>query len=674
MTEGEHGGHRWTGRLRFAIPVVLFVLFALYVWLVVGPRLIDYQQGPVFLTTGAFLVHTVDRPGGVAEYVSVFLTQFCRVPLIGALIITLVSAAVCVATRFVLVAVTDRGVHPAVTCLPAVFLLMLHGRYDYHLTTSLALLMALFAAGGMLRLSWRAAGARLAAFVVVSAALYAAAGGAVVVYGLICGIAALRRREVVLGVLCAVLAGTLPTCFAAWSYPIGLRDAHEPLLPYAFSRASRPAIVPMLLEREQGLHKGPDVQWVTQLALLALFPAAVALVGLRWRPRWLSRLLMKRPRAPATWGAIGCGMFVLIGAALAFWSLDRVERTRLTIGRCARDKDWQGVLDGAAELPVKLYDALVMHDVNRALFHTGKLPHAMFTYPQKRVVPGHETWMTEGLFLYSARVRIMHQTYPKTAAMLEEMGHANLADKCTRVAMEVFGEDPDFLQRLARLHVARGQLHLARVALHRLEKNLLYGPRARDLLEQLNETPPMSGNAELRQLKTMLPNRDYGFKGVDLLADYESMMRQLLEARPTNRMAFEYLMADHLIQRRTHKVVEDLPMLERFDVYRGKLLPRHYAEALLVFRTSDRYRKMKYSRLHVTAAQYNRRIDPAVREQFAQFQKAAVTWAKASEDDKPAVEEEIRKTFGKTYWFYQVFGYSVVRPRLSTVDAVTGAS
>jgi len=143
--------------------LVLFGLFAYYVRYAVRPHLLYYQHCPVFLTGVDYIKDFLNLPAGPVEYATLFLDQFTFYPWAASVVIAVVTALICLCTRGVVVAACGERVHPAVWCLPAVLLLMLHGQYDYKFITSVSLLVALASAAAWVKLPLGAVDAATAA-------------------------------------------------------------------------------------------------------------------------------------------------------------------------------------------------------------------------------------------------------------------------------------------------------------------------------------------------------------------------------------------------------------------------------------------------------------------------------------------------------------------------------
>ncbi len=142
---------RLLGRVsRFRVDTGLFfLLFYLYVWLVVDPRLIHHSLGILtsyfgfcFSSEWPFLQERLARPGGLVEYGAGFLSQLYRVAWGGALIVTAAAWSTCLFMDL-LAGLAGQARGMVVRYAPAAVLLVLYGNYSHPLSTILSLLAGL---------------------------------------------------------------------------------------------------------------------------------------------------------------------------------------------------------------------------------------------------------------------------------------------------------------------------------------------------------------------------------------------------------------------------------------------------------------------------------------------------------------------------------------------------
>ena len=630
MTPSQQRPPRGSAFVRAGAVVILPAAFYLYVWLCVEPRLLYHQQNPIFVATSRFFRESLNHPGGLLEYVSAFLMQGYSYPWAGAALITLIAGLICLATHGVLSRTAGRRVHPLVSLVPLVLLAMLHGRYRHTLFTSLAILTALLSAYLYIRMALRGALPRLGVFLVLSAVLYYAVGGMMVLHAVLCGVFELvRARRPVLGVLCLAGAAVVPLGFAVFSFDVVAVRAVLPLVP-----------------TREGVLASPKTLFSAPVALHGLlvlfFPAAAALVGLRRRAPGETL-----PRA-----LTAAALFLVASVFMVWLTFDDDVKRQLQVDYFAEHDQWERVLERARGLPPRLYDVYVMHDVNLALYHTGRLLDDMFSYPQGGV-PGLQLTVAEKTPI----------GYWKFTRFCLEMGRVNIAQHWGHYLMELSGERPEVLKLLARTNILKGRRRAADTFLGALAKHPLHRTWAEDYRRRLDGDPLMSADNGLQHIRTVMVDRQYGYGGGRVFT-YEALLTQPLQTAPSNRMAFEYLMAYYLLARRPEEVIDRTGRLGDFGY---TVLPRHWEEAAAVTMNANRGRNVN---LH------GHRISDGTQRRLGEFTQDLVRYRRARPGDEgPALETLVTK-WGDSYFFYGAFGYSEPRRgwRLRKPDAVTGAT
>ncbi len=142
-------------------------------------------------------------------------------------------------------------------------------------------------------------------------------------------------------------------------------------------------------------------------------------------------------------------------------------------------------------------------------------------------------------------------------------------------ALEQFGERPYTLKRLVYINVIKGEPEAARRFLALLEVSMLHRQWTVDCCWQLDADPTLSGVDVVASRRELMVVRDFAGK-----LDLETMIGQLLERNPRNRMAFKYLIAHYLLTRQLDKMAANL---HRFNDFDNAHLPRHCEEALVIY-------------------------------------------------------------------------------------------
>lgn len=613
---------------RFRLPSSLpfFALFFLYFALEIDPRLI-YQGGgiidnfPTFYKGWDFFRSFLNHPGGPLEYVSAFAAQFLYYRWVGAAVVTVQAWALCLCIDLIL-ARLELTRWRAIRFVPGLLLLAVYSQYAFHFHETMAFLAALAATGLYLRFRPEQPVGAIAFFLVISLALYATAGGAFLLFVLLCVITEiLFRRALLIGAAQILIGAALPYVLGVILYKQWIHDAYFELLPLSWKITQYVAAQLML----------PAVY-----ALYAFLPAVLIVTG-------LGRLLPLRRDSGVTdnrslstrildsFGDSHLGLnlqtLVVIAAATAVILLWRDTRLRMLyqVDYYVHQKMWSKVLDIGRRRP---YHYLICHAVDRALYHTGKLGDELFAYPQD----------PSSLLLTGRDMRWWK------AETCMDLGLINEAENAGMVFLEALGPRPQLLEHLAVVNMVKGNAAVARLFLNNLVDVPFWGPTARDYLARLEADPTLSGDEEIQRLRARQLQSDF-IRPADSLPI-------LLAENPKNRMAYEYYMARLLLGTRGGANPRNLTLFaQAFDelhAQNASRTPKHYEEALLLYRVLNK--------LPLDAS--GQPFAPETRERLAKVVGAVKKYGKDKDSLRHALEAEV----GDSYFYYFFVGDSRVDP------------
>jgi hypothetical protein len=431
-------------------------------------------------------------------------------------------------------------------------LLGLYARYQHASTSVMALALALVLMWLWVSLPRAGPGVRFALLAAFCGVVFAMAAGSLLLFALLVALVERCRRgsgwlswvALPLALLVACLAGRLLFGFAA-SESLGA------LWPASFNSS-------LINQRADGwlmalylVLPAALMVWAAGRAFAARRSAATrtatSTASASAAPGWRRRV---RAAGQGPWLAAG-----LLAAGILVPGLARDSRlkTLLAVDYHAWHREWPQVLAAAGEHPTQLY---VLCSVIQATYHTGSL---MRTLPVVR---------TPGDLLLADQGQTGHW---KKSDLMFDLGYANMALHHLIEAVEICGERPLLLQRIALLNLALGNTATARVYFQALTRVPFYGSWARERLAALVTDPHLSGDEEVRRLRALMPRTD----SVALLSVDESLL-MLLHANRQNRMAFEYLMTHCLLARNLAVFIRNLPRVADFP---GLEIPPLWEEA-----------------------------------------------------------------------------------------------
>ena len=635
---------------------IFFALFYLYIWLVVEPRFLYAGGGvitnfPVFFKGWEFFRHFLSYPGGLVEYLSAFLSQFFYYSWTGALVVTLQAWLLCLCTGYFFKAINTPRLR-WVRFVPPILLLAVYAQYAYHFVTIAALLVALICVSLYIKLSSKTESPTspslakgpagklfdLALFLVLSVILYALVAGAYFFFAALSVIYELLfKRRWQMALLYLLLAGAVPYVQGVLFFGASIIDAYTDSLPLSWkilSWATRREMVEIVYALYLLLPLT-----ASGLGLLRIFGQKSPLLKKHNKGR-ASRDLKKRlPGKPpnlvaailSTYTAspiLRCliesvALFAIAGAVAFFFHNDE-QKTLSAIHHYACRRMWPQVLHTARRNPNSNF---VVNAVNRALYHTGRLAYDMFSYPQH-----------PDALLLTAEDRVLAYWHKFDTQI--DLGLMNMAEKNLVECMEVYGEHPTILKRLALINMVKANYGSAKVYLAALSKTLFHTGWAKNYQARLQSDPNLSNDAYIQHLRSVCLKNDHG----SLFYAKQNALSTLLQNNSKNRMAFEYLMAWFMLTKQLDKFTENI---KRFDDLGYSEIPRLYEEAILIYVYGTK--KPVYLG--------DRQPTPEARRQIEDFSQTFNRYRR----NKPAAFSELADVYGDSYFFYHLYGFSGVK-------------
>ena len=591
---------------------LFFIAFYFILLIKVRPELIYQFQEPVFYFNQRFFADLLKFPGGLTVYFSRFLSQLYFFPWLGALTVTVITLLFSLCLKSLIRFIVPGWKGGPFVLYPAMALLILHSHYEYQLNNTLGLLIALGASLLYIRLTGLPTLLRMPVLVVLSIALYIAAGAPLLLFLALAALHEFGKGRRPAGIL-TVVCFAIPFLFAKTVFLVTIKNA------YSYN---------LILS---GNH--PLLQAVL-MALAAFFPltALILMVSGRKAQDILNPIHMKHRGIQQLFHTV---LFSALTGLLLILTFHENLRKSLLIDRYVRYQMWDKVIEATADRNEN-FDLRTMFHINRALYHTGQLLSQMFAYQQ--------VWGAEGLLLPDAQGYV----YPlQNSDLFLNLHHLNEAEHWAHESMSLRGETPWTLERLAIVNLAKGEYSAAHVFASKLSQSPLFRKKGLALRQLADHPEKIALNETIRGLQNskLYPQKDFIYYTYLPAVTFE----RILANRSDNLMAFEYLMAYFMLTGRLNDFMQELPRARTFGYDK---LPRHFEEAVLLYlglggeRDQELLKGFKIS---------NRTI-----QRFRHFQKIL----SEHKGNQAAALNELRKQHGDTYWYYALY----VQPKESQND------
>jgi hypothetical protein len=525
--------------LLFAVAVALF-------WAFPYRCALSYQeQYQLFLFTPSYFTERISVPGGLADYVAEFITQFYYIYALGTILLALVFFCL---QRLTWVLMRRSGVSPSwylLSFIPAVALWALMGNENVLLSFAIALL-------GMEELmlhyiivrehsrGWTTPAVYLLIAIPVG---YWLVGPVVIGLSLILmsnsqiqsNVSATNiksaqtqspaeekvHRKPLVTPLGWMLLSVLYFVAIVWLCGRFLQYPYYKLFG-GINYFRYPGVIPVM-------------QWVVA-ALFALLPLVAS-----YLPRLEGKKAMRAEIAQLV-------VIVLAAVPLLRFSFDRATYELIDYDYLVRTHQWQRIIEKAGKHPAS--SPMSVSCVNLALAMQGQLCDRLFEFYQNGA---------EGLF--PTFTRDMTSPLP-TAEVFYQLGMINDAERYTFEAQEAipnYRKSGRLTRRIAQCEIINGNYGVAAKYLRMLESSLFYRQWAKSQERFLYNSAAVNADPEYGRLRDIrIKRHDYLFSDQEM----DQMLGLLLvdNKKYDNRMAYEYLIAYELLQRDLGRFMRYYPL------------------------------------------------------------------------------------------------------------------
>ncbi|MCY1722939.1 DUF6057 family protein [Prolixibacteraceae bacterium Z1-6] len=568
---------------------VVFVFFAfLY------PFHLNYQeQYQLFLYTSDYFLDFFGKPGGIANYLGTFVTQFYFYSKIGALIIAFILTFLQRVIYSASQKLEAKSFWIPITFVPSLLYWNLFCDENYLAGGMIAMLLLAASINGYIRINstkWRIVSALF-----LIPVLYWGIGGAFLFFTLFTIANELIKNEIdkkqvlVFSAAITVLSLILPLIAKAifLQYPMGKFWVGVNYFRY-------PVNVPL------------------SVGIVALLIFFIPL---------LLYFFSKKISIPKTHYILFVQLVIIGVGGFSFIrnSADFSKEEVMAYDFHTRMRKWDRIIALADKSNPT--SPLSVTCLNLALAKQDLLSNQMFSYYQNG---------TAGLIPDFIR----DFTIPMMAG--EVYYHLGLVNTAQRFAFEAMEALPDYqksartIKRLAETNIINGDYEVAKKYLNILKKTLYYRSWAKHTLEQIKDESLISEHIEWGWLRKVRIDKDFLFSE----AEKENMLGLLFTHNPENQMAFDYLMAICLLNKDLQHFVNFYPLSKSLDY---KVIPKTYQEALIYIwelTNNDPTKKISYP------------VSDEATKRLHNYKRIYSTTRDA---------KSLNKDFGDTYWYYLHF-------------------
>ena len=483
----------WKALLSCLFAVAVFLFF----YLGQTHVLIYHEWTQMFQFTDAYFLDRIVVPGGLARYLGEFLSQFFRTPWLGAVIMSLLVAAV----QWLGWAVARRDgageVVFALSFVPALVLLYFLGDADVQVSYPVAMVAAL-ASCLLFRPSWKSALAMMP-FVVVFYLLFGTTVYIIVLYEVM--------ALIVTGIRTNQLAKTLIVAVLLAAFAVAVVWVSTFYTPYPFARIFK------------GIPYYSFSNIVPPLQIHTMWITAVVLAVMTLLPRWKVNAIIV---------ALIAVVIVAIGMKMSAAKYDSDINYLIKYDSLVYTEQWDTILK--MDDTVNRSSTMSVACCDLALALRGQLADNLFNYPQMG---------PEGLFIFMQSDNL---SLNLLGEIFLNMGMVNEAQRFYYDSQESqynTNKCSRLMKRLTEIEIINGQYDVARKYLNQLATTLYYRDWANEQLLLLGNEDAVNNHPFYGRLRSLRPKEDYIFQPNSKFYT----IKDLYDYNPENYVAEQYLKA-----------------------------------------------------------------------------------------------------------------------------------
>lgn len=547
----------------------------------------------MFLFTTDYWSVLMSRPGGLADYLATFFTQFYYFSWLGALILACMLSILQLQINAIANKLRHNFLFFPLTFIPSILFWILLCDENFLLSGLISTILTLFAI--QLYTLLKNPIVRIFISLLILPILYWLLGGVFWLFGALCFVfewgyfKQFSRKQCIITVLglFLVIVATPLVAKSYLQYPLSR-------LWWGISYNRYPIVSPYPLL----------IIWLS----IIFIPLVFKLFPLKLKGTWVIIFISSQ-----------LILLIFFGTKLIRSSADWNKEEIMEYDYCVRTQDWNKIISMANHKDPNA--PLSVTCLNLALCKSGTMGDCMFRYFQNGPEGLLPTFQRDFTLPF-----IVGEVY-------YQLGFINTSMRYAFEAMEAI---PDYkkssraIKRIAEVNLLNGENRVAVKYLHLLQHTLFYSKWATETLDCVGNDKKINQNPEWASLRRYRLSKDFLFSE----QEKDQMLGLLFTHCTSNRMAYEYLMAYTLLTKDLNHFVEYFPLGKSLGY---KEIPAHYQEALL----------FAWANKNPNSDQIPWPINPVIKQNLSRYAELY--------SSKENTETQIYNGFSQTYWYYYYF-------------------
>ncbi len=584
-----------TNIANFINKYLLFLLFFLsvfgYFFWFENYILFFQENQSLFLFSDQYFHNFLIKPGGIIEFLGKFITQFYKNELIGSILLaTFFTTLLCSFTRLFRSSNLSSSLNQLLSLIPTCLLLLMQTHYYHFMDVNLGFLSVILIFLLSVYLSKRNVDfivlILLPLFYYLTGAFAWIFAGTYIVYSILQFFGDKKFKY-----LYSILLFPISALIVFISEKLIFLQPYNLLISFPL----------------------PTINDSKYLILLYTFSGYIVLLPLIWKLKFTNKTVKPVFIQIAS-------VFVMLFAGYALYVNYNIQTSRvLKNEKYVFEQKWNEVIRFNEKNSSE--NLIGQYFYNVALSETDQLCDKLFYGRQdfktgSLILPWGNDHMSIGSYFYYA------------------IGLINEAQRWAYEDMVVNGQRPENLKMLVKTNLVDGNYRIARKYIDILKKTTYYKDWAISYEKMVEDTTLIINNPELKEKRQSMPQGDFFIH----VTSAQNNIPLLIESNPSNKKAFEYLIAWQMLSKNVEEVVNQIKTLKALGYTR---IPRHMEEAAMIY----------YNGKGIIPDLGGLTISEETLSRFNQY----VTAFKSNRQNMALAKERLGAQFGNTFMFYYHF-------------------
>lgn len=587
-----------------AFYAILVITIGFIIQLLINPCLNYHLQQPAFLWGEIFYKPYLIYPGGITDYLTLFLSQLFYFKWIGTFIIITISISISILIyQLSKIARKKIPFELFFLSMPLILLTTLELNYKYQLQAPIKILLALLTVYLIFKLKNENL-KNIIIFISLLILYYIAGGISLLLYSICLIIIFLSKKlsksTFVKTITLITLTAIIPYLSYRYVFLISLNNAYLKIFPDT----------PLFLQ-----YKPIVIDYI----YFAIAPIILIISNFKFAfidKFEIKEISTKNILKPS----LQIIVLVIVAYSLMHLNYNKKTKQQVEIDYYAYNEDWAKIIrnvkyDGQ-------FDIMNLFQLNRAQSHLNTLTDNLFVYPQ---LIGSESLFPD--------VYTTGQITIPASDLYFDLGYIGNSQRWIYEAQTLMPYNPRVLKRLIINYIITKNYIAADKYLQIFNKNLLYKEWTSKYINLVKDTTLIAKD------KFILEKRNFNPSDSIISDEPNAKLKVLLQKNKENKMAYDYLQCFYILN---HQTGDFIQRLNDIQLAGYQQLPTIFEQTIELF-------NLKTGTVANLPEKW--RVNEKTKANFYNFNKTFAQY----KGNREAAQNELYQSFGNTFWYYILY-------------------